>query len=71
MDKLIIFTLLALLLVRPTYAYIDPGSGSFFFQMLLATLLSLTVTIKPVKEKVIDLLKKVFAPAKKSDDAKK
>ena len=43
-------TLLALLFLmivpRPAYAYIDPGSGSIIWQLLLASLLSALVLFK-------------------------
>lgn len=37
---------LALLAPRQAMAYIDPGSGSFFLQMLLAGILGLSMTLK-------------------------
>jgi hypothetical protein len=43
-----VFVLAALLLATPTLlpAYVDPGSGSFFLQMLIAGLLGASVTLK-------------------------
>lgn len=40
--------LAALLLATPTQlpAYVDPGSGSFFLQMLIAGLLGASMTVK-------------------------
>jgi hypothetical protein len=69
MNRPIVFIILILILSKTTHAYIDPGSGSFFFQMLLAGFLSLTVTIKPVKEKLLEILKKIL-PSNKKDDKK-
>jgi uncharacterized membrane protein YciS (DUF1049 family) len=39
-------TLGIFLLVRPAYAYIDPGTGSYVFQTLLAVLFALGYTLK-------------------------
>ncbi|HCS79047.1 TPA: hypothetical protein DIV55_04900 [Patescibacteria group bacterium] len=37
---------LFLLAVRPALAYLDPGSGSYVFQLLIAGLLTASVTVK-------------------------
>ena len=44
----LLLLLAALLLATPTQlpAYIDPGSGSFFLQMLVAGVLGASVTLK-------------------------
>lgn len=44
----LLLLLAALLLCTPTQlpAYIDPGSGSFFLQMLVAGVLGASVTLK-------------------------
>jgi hypothetical protein len=70
MYKPLIYTFLILILIKDAHAYIDPGSGSFFFQMLLAGLLSVTVMIKPVKEKIISILKKILPATDTKDDKK-
>ena len=31
---------------RPAYAYLDPGTGSYFFQMVLAVFVSALVAVK-------------------------
>jgi hypothetical protein len=38
MSRLIVVTLFVLLLSRPAYAYLDPGTGSILVQGLLAAL---------------------------------
>ena len=70
MKKAVTFILLSFFFTKASYAYIDPGSGSFFFQMIIAGLLSLTVTIKPVKEKLLDLLKRVLPKTDNKDEKK-
>lgn len=44
-----VFSLLvfiALLLPRPSHAYIDPGTGSYVFQILIAGFLGVIVSVK-------------------------
>lgn len=38
--------LLCLLLCRPAHAYVDPGSGSFMFQLIAAGLFSALFSVK-------------------------
>lgn len=43
----ILFTGLLVLVFSPrAYAYLDPGSGSFFFQMMIAALVAASFTLK-------------------------
>ena len=37
-ERILWVLLICAFLVRPTYAYLDPGSGSFLLQILLASL---------------------------------
>jgi hypothetical protein len=62
-------TLAALLLaVRPAHAYLDPGSGSFIYQILIASLLGAGVAIRMYWRKI----KGFFArrPAREKDGPK-
>jgi len=47
-------------LARPIYAYIDPGSGSYFLQLLIAGLLAGLYSLKIYWAKVRDFLSKLF-----------
>lgn len=59
----IFFLLTCLFLTTPAYAYIDPGTGSFLIQGLVATFFSATFAIKMYWQRV----KKYFSKNKASD----
>jgi len=66
-------SLLCSLLVFTTFiknaeAYIDPGTGSFFLQMLIASLLGALFAIKMFWGKIKDFFLKLFGKNKKSDE---
>jgi hypothetical protein len=56
------FIFLAFVLFYPgkSFGYIDPGSGSYFFQILLASLLGAIFALKIFWTKVKDFFKKIF-----------
>ena len=60
-DIVFILTILYLVAIKNTYAYIDPGSGSYLLQMIAAGLLSSIFIIKKfwrnIKEFVSSLLR--------------
>ena len=63
MKKVTIITLtLIFVLCFPAYAYLDPGTGSYFIQIIIATLLGAMYAIKHYWYKIklfcIDLLSK-------------
>ena len=64
MNKLLNITLyiFALLIIstQNANAYIDPGSGSYFFQMLVASLFGATYAVKLYWDKITSQIKKVF-----------
>ncbi len=51
---------LLILVVRDSYAYIDPGTGSYLLQLMLAGLLGLVFTIKIYWHKIKTFLVKLF-----------
>jgi predicted ABC-type exoprotein transport system permease subunit len=51
---------LALLLAQPAYAYLDPGTGSYFLQILAASILGALFTLKLFWGRLKTLLKKLF-----------
>lgn len=61
--KFALLILLILLFPENAYAYLDPGSGSYFFQIILGVLLggliSLKVFWKKVKSLVIRSIQKL------------
>ena len=46
---------------RNVYAYLDPGSGSFIFQMLIAAIVGGLFVIKLYFNKIKTFFKKVFS----------
>lgn len=42
----VLFAMISLTVPSKAYAYLDPGSGSFFLQMLIASLLATSFVIK-------------------------
>ena len=51
---------LFLLFPKSAYAYLDPGTGSYFFQMLIAGLLGSLFFLKTIIRKVKEFFKSVF-----------
>lgn len=51
-----------------TNAYLDPGSGSFILQLLLATLLGLLFLLKTYWQKVTTFIKKLFSRDKSTPE---
>lgn len=56
------------LLCRNAYAYLDPGSGSYLLQILMAGLLAASFMFKSFWQGVIRFFSKIFSRKKK--DAK-
>jgi hypothetical protein len=54
------FTGLLIPLARE-HAYLDPGSGSFLIQILLASLLGLGYLVKVYWKKITDFFRKIFS----------
>lgn len=48
------------LLVRPVYAYIDPGSGSYLFQIMLASLVGAVFAVKTYWVRIKEIVRKIF-----------
>lgn len=63
----VLIFLLFYLFVAPAkvYAYLDPGSGSFVFQLLLGTLLGGLVAIKIYWKKVKNFFLNLFSKRKR------
>jgi hypothetical protein len=67
--KLLPVILLLLLCNQDAYAYLDPGTGSYIFQLLTATFLGAVFAIKVYWQKIVQLFKK--SSTKFQDDADK
>ncbi len=55
------------LAAKNIYAYIDPGTGSYLLQILLATLLAFLFTVKSYWKKIKGFLKRVFTRRKEDE----
>jgi hypothetical protein len=49
-------------------AYLDPGSGSYFIQLLIASLMGGLFALGIFRKKVISYLRKLFASRKNEQD---
>ena len=50
------------------HAYLDPGSGSYFIQLLLASLMGALFVIGIYRRKVTDFFRKLFSKREADDD---
>jgi len=62
-NTIILFSLL-LIIARPAYAYLDPGSGSFILQIILGAVLGGLFTVKIYWQKLKTFIFKIFGRAK-------
>ena len=60
----ILLTFLSLAFPQKAYAYIDPGSGSYFLQLLIAGLLGALYSIKIFWNRIRSFLTKRGVPSK-------
>lgn len=61
----VLFTTASLIFPRHVYAYIDPGSGSYIFQIIVAGVLGGLYGIKLYWQKIVSFFKNLVS--KKSD----
>ena len=59
------------LLVRPAYGYVDPGTGSYVLQVLLATLLTLLYTLKIYWRHVAGYFRSKFSRKRRDEKSEK
>ncbi len=64
-----IYFVISFILLFPSdaYAYLDPGTGSYIMQLLIAFVLGGLFAIKLYWKKVKDLILKIFRLIKKND----
>jgi hypothetical protein len=60
-EALVILVLFHLLLPRNSYAYLDPGTGSFIIQMLIAIIVGGLFMIKLYFKKIKGFFKRTFS----------
>lgn len=56
-----VLALMALVLVRPAHAYIDPGTGSYLLQTLLGLLFGLLYAMKVYWQQVKAIAHRIFS----------
>jgi hypothetical protein len=64
------YDLATVVLAGPVLGYIDPGSGSLIFQMLVASALAVGIAFRQTREKVTALVRRVFRRDAVGSDAK-
>ncbi len=64
---LVTLVLFHLLIPRNSYAYLDPGTGSFIIQMLIATIVGGLFVIKIYFAKIKKFFKRVFFKGEKDE----
>lgn len=70
MKTLVVLMFISLLLPSKAYAYVDPGSGSYFFQVVLAAILGAGFTIRLYWKNFKDLLRRILSSGKSNKDEK-
>ena len=59
------------LMVRPAYGYIDPGTGSYVLQTLLAVLFALAYTLKLYWRHVAGFIRYKFSRKRRGEKSEK
>jgi hypothetical protein len=59
--------LLVVALYRRAFAYIDPGTGSYFIQILIASLLGLAFAIKTFWKNIVAFFSQIFSKRSKQE----
>ncbi|MBL7892346.1 MAG: hypothetical protein JNL63_06930 [Bacteroidia bacterium] len=68
-NKLVLVNLFLAFSLSAHAQYIDPGSGSYIFQLLLGGFLALAFYFKTIKGTIVSLAGRAFKFLKKSKDA--
>lgn len=64
-SKLFLLLSLPLILPRQVYAYIDPGSGSYLIQIIIASLVGILISFKSIWVKIKSI---IFKSSKKVNE---
>ncbi len=65
---LFLFVAVFSICVVPAHAYIDPGTGSMIFQLVIAMFFSVIFAVKTFRKKIIQVLKKLTGKSKQAKD---
>jgi len=63
--------LLSVIWTKDAHAYLDPGTGSYIIQIVIAGIFAGWLTIKVLYRKVINFFSKLFSSNKKNDTKEK
>ena len=66
--KIIIIVLFIFTFAFNTHAYIDPGTGSYIVQVVIAAILGAAVTLKVFWTKIGQFLKRIFGRKKNQSE---
>ena len=66
-EQLIYGLILFFLISTNAFAYLDPGTGSYFFQIAIAFILGGLYSIKIFWNKIANVFKNIFSKDKKSN----
>lgn len=66
--KIIVLTAMFFVLTSSVYGYIDPGTGSYLVQVLIAAFVGASLGIKVYWKKISTLLKKWFPGKNKENE---
>ena len=65
---IIFFSFIFFFIPANTYAYLDPGTGSFIIQIIIAFALGAVIFIKIYFNKIKDFFSKIFSKKKSKDE---
>lgn len=73
LKTLSVFIVVSLIFPSSTYAYLDPGSGSYVFQMFIALFIGIIVAMKTYWRRLLSIVKKIILKKNESNaqDSKK
>jgi hypothetical protein len=63
----LVAVLLLAIVSAPAYAYLDPGSGSYLLQILLAGLLGALFTLKVFWKRIVSFFAQLFSKRPRDD----
>jgi hypothetical protein len=65
--SILLCSIIVLTYFRDAYAYLDPGTGSYFIQMLLAGILAFAVAIKIFWKRIVFFVSGLFSKSDKKE----
>jgi len=66
--KVLLVLYMGLFLTKKLYAYLDPGSGSYIFQLLLGVLFGFIFTLKSFWKKIKSFFGKFFSKGNRQNE---